>query len=66
MSHVAEVRLWGRTIGSVSLVEGDEVAAFEYDPALHKAVSSLHRLRCRMVFNIVARNQDDHAKNIAF
>jgi len=33
MSHVAEVRLWGRTIGAVSLEEGDEVAAFEYDPA---------------------------------
>ena len=33
MSHVAEVRLWGRTIGAVSLEAGDEVAAFEYDPA---------------------------------
>ena len=32
MSRVAEVRLWGRTIGAVSLKEGDEVAAFEYDP----------------------------------
>lgn len=32
MSTVAEVRLWGRTIGAVSLEEGDEVAAFEYDP----------------------------------
>ncbi len=32
MSHIAEVRLWGRTIGAVSLAEGDEVAAFEYDP----------------------------------
>jgi len=33
MSNVAEVRLWGRTIGAVSLAEGDEVAFFEYDPA---------------------------------
>jgi serine/threonine-protein kinase HipA len=33
MSTVAEVRLWGRTIGAVSLEEGEEVAAFEYDPA---------------------------------
>lgn len=31
MSTVAEVRLWGRTIGAVSLDEGAEVAAFEYD-----------------------------------
>lgn len=30
---LAEVRLWGRTIGAVSLAEGTEVAAFEYDPA---------------------------------
>ena len=33
MTTIAEVRLWGRTIGAVSLAEGDEVAAFEYDPA---------------------------------
>jgi len=33
MSSIAEVRLWGRTIGAVSLGDGDEVAAFEYDPA---------------------------------
>ncbi|MGA9575144.1 MAG: type II toxin-antitoxin system HipA family toxin [Lysobacterales bacterium] len=31
MSTVAEVKLWGRTIGAVSLLEGDEVAAFEYE-----------------------------------
>jgi serine/threonine-protein kinase HipA len=30
---IAEVRLWGRTIGAVSLEEGRDVAAFEYDPA---------------------------------
>lgn len=33
MSAVAEVRLWGRTIGAVALVEGANVASFEYDPA---------------------------------
>ncbi len=33
MTSVAEVRLWGRTIGAVSLAQGAEVAAFEYDPA---------------------------------
>ena len=31
MTTVAEVRLWGRTIGAVALSEGEEVAAFEYD-----------------------------------
>ena len=30
---IAEVRLWGRTIGAVSLDEGRDVAAFQYDPA---------------------------------
>jgi serine/threonine-protein kinase HipA len=33
MSTVAAVRLWGRTIGAVSLEEGARVAAFQYDPA---------------------------------
>src|SRR5580704_12614219 len=33
MASVAEVRLWGRTIGAVSLEEGARIAAFEYDPA---------------------------------
>jgi len=30
---IAEVRLWGRTIGAVSLEPGREIAAFQYDPA---------------------------------
>jgi serine/threonine-protein kinase HipA len=29
---IAEVQLWGRTIGAVSLDDGREVAAFQYDP----------------------------------
>ena len=33
MSIVAEVKLWGRTIGAVSLEEGAQVTAFEYDSA---------------------------------
>ncbi|WDN87721.1 serine/threonine-protein kinase HipA [Desulfosarcina sp. BuS5] len=33
MSQVAEVKLWERTIGALSLEEGKEVADFEYDPA---------------------------------
>lgn len=32
MSTEAWVRLWGRTIGAVSLGDGDDAAAFEYDP----------------------------------
>lgn len=33
MSTVAEVRLWGRAIGAVSLNDGADLAAFEYNPA---------------------------------
>ena len=29
----AEVRLWGRTIGAVSMADTDAYASFEYDPA---------------------------------
>ncbi|MBP6682563.1 MAG: type II toxin-antitoxin system HipA family toxin [Halioglobus sp.] len=29
---IAKVRLWGRTIGAVSLAPGRQVAAFQYDP----------------------------------
>ena len=32
MTTLAEVRLWGRTIGAVSLEDGADVAAFEYTP----------------------------------
>jgi serine/threonine-protein kinase HipA len=31
MTTIAEIRLWGRTIGAVSLEAGDATAAFEYD-----------------------------------
>ena len=32
MTTLAEVRLWGRTIGAVSLEDGVEIAAFQYTP----------------------------------
>jgi serine/threonine-protein kinase HipA len=37
MSTIAEVRLWGRTIGAVVLEEGRDVAAFEYDAAFARS-----------------------------
>ncbi len=33
MSTIAEVRLWGRTIGAVTLEDGRDYAAFQYEPA---------------------------------
>ena len=50
----------------------NQAGAYSYEQALHtvrrlnlpaEAIEALFR---RMVFNIVARNQDDHVKNIAF
>lgn len=32
MPTLAEVRLWGRRIGAVSLLDGERVASFQYDP----------------------------------
>ncbi|MBM4311219.1 MAG: type II toxin-antitoxin system HipA family toxin [Deltaproteobacteria bacterium] len=37
MSTTAEVRLWGRTIGAVSLEDGAAAATFEYDQAFIKS-----------------------------
>ena len=34
---IAEVRLWRRTIGAVSLDDGQDVAAFQYDPDFAKS-----------------------------
>src|SRR5882724_6083433 len=34
---MAEVQLWGRTIGAVSLEDGGGIAAFQYDPAFAKS-----------------------------
>ena len=33
MTTLAEVQLWGRTIGAVALEDGQSYAAFQYDPA---------------------------------
>ncbi len=34
---LAEVRLWGRTIGAVSLEDGGRFATFQYDPAFARS-----------------------------
>ena len=34
---IAEVRLWGRTIGAVDLQEGERTATFQYDPAFARS-----------------------------
>ena len=37
MSTVAEVKLWGSTIGAVALEDGAETASFQYDPAFSRS-----------------------------
>lgn len=37
MTTVAEVRLWGRSIGAVSLGDDEYVSAFEYDPTFARS-----------------------------
>lgn len=37
MTSVAEVRLWGRTIGAVSLERPGDTAVFQYDPAFARS-----------------------------
>lgn len=44
MSSIAEVKLWGRTIGAVWLGEDDDIASFEYDPAFAASAIALSPL----------------------
>ena len=37
MSTLAQVQLWGRTIGAVSLEHGSDSEAFQYDPKFAKS-----------------------------
>lgn len=45
MSTVAQVKLWGRTIGAVALDEGTGVASFEYDAAFIRSGIEISPLR---------------------
>jgi serine/threonine-protein kinase HipA len=61
MTSVAEVRLWGRSIAAVSLADGSDVAAFEYEPAFTRSgieVAPLSMPLSRGVFSFpeLARN----------
>ena len=54
MSTVAEVKLWGRTIGAVALGENAQVSRFEYDPAFLQSgieISPLSMPLARQVYS---------------
>ncbi len=52
MTTVAEVRLWGNTIGAVSLEEGDDIASFQYDPAFTKSEIEVSPLMMTLSENV--------------
>ncbi len=61
MSTVAEVKLWGRTIGAVALEEGAETASFEYDPAFVRSgieVAPLTMPLSRRVYSFPAMGRE--------
>ena len=54
---IAEVQLWGRTIGAVSLQPGQDIAAFEYAPAFVDSgieLSPVHMRLARRVYTFPA------------
>lgn len=52
MSTVAEVRLWGRTIGAVALEDGAQVASFEYEPAFIRSGIQIAPLTMPLANNV--------------
>ena len=65
-------KLHMQTVGALEHVSYNEPGGYSYEQALllvrRLGMSTLEveQLFRRMVFNVVARNQDDHVKNIAF
>lgn len=65
-------KLHMQTLGAIQHYDYNQPGAYSYEQALQTirvldlGMLSLEEQFRRMVFNIVARNQDDHVKNIAF
>ena len=65
-------KLHAQTLGALEHVSYNEPGTYSYEQALMLMrrmglpTPALEQLFRRMVFNVVARNQDDHVKNIAF
>jgi serine/threonine-protein kinase HipA len=65
-------KLYMQTVGALEHVSYNEPGSYSYEQALLLArriglgTPAVDQLFRRMVFNVVARNQDDHVKNIAF
>ncbi len=65
-------RLHLQSLGALAHFDYNRAGAYGYEQALQVMrrldlpMSALEELFRRMLFNVVARNQDDHVKNIAF
>lgn len=65
-------KLHMQTLGALEHVSYNEPGTYSYEQALllvrrlGLATPAAEQLFRRMVFNVVARNQDDHVKNVAF
>ncbi len=65
-------RLHMQTLGALSHLDYNEALSHSYEQAflamrrLELSTAEVEQQFRRMVFNVVARNQDDHVKNIAF
>lgn len=65
-------KLHMQSLGALAHFDYNQAGAYGYEQALrvirqlHLPMADVEQQFRRMVFNIVARNQDDHVKNIAF
>ncbi len=65
-------KLHMQTFGALCHYDFNQAGAYSYEQALQTirrlglSMDSIEQQFRRMVFNVVARNQDDHVKNIAF
>lgn len=65
-------KLHMQTLGALAHYDFNLAGAYSYEQALqiirrlNLGTEALHEQVRRMIFNVVARNQDDHVKNIAF
>ena len=61
-----------QSLGALAHYDFNEAGAYSYEQAFRSSAhwacrwSAVEQQFRRMVFNVVARNQDDHVKNIAF
>jgi serine/threonine-protein kinase HipA len=65
-------KLHMQTLGALAHFDFNQAGAYAYEQALliirqlNLPMAAVEQLFRRMTFNIIARNQDDHVKNIAF